>query len=196
MKYNEYVESKINIRNLKEFTKRTMFRTPINKRKKDVGAITYKGWSIELYSAGNSIVGVANLYFLVEGKKYIDKKTKKIKRPKYYQILQIPYKKSYNISFGKMYDDTPVKIFSQDPSFKYYLAYALNTINAVVINKETKKHLGIALTKRPTMRNKKLHKEFNKHFYRVVEFIASKKISKYLDKKLYLGMNKMPQMEG
>jgi hypothetical protein len=192
--YKYYVESKINIRNLKEFTKNTMFKTPINKRKKDVGKITYKGWSKELYSLGNKIVAAANLYFVVEGKRYFDKKKKVFRRPKYIQILQIPYKKSYHKQFKAIYDDTPVKIYSSDPSFKYYLAYALNTINAVVRNKETEKELGIALTKRPNIRNPKLHKEFNKHFYRLVEFIASKRISKYLDDRYYLGINKMPQI--
>jgi hypothetical protein len=190
-----YIESKIDIRHLKNYTKRTMFKTPINIRKKDIGKITYKGWSLELYGGGNAIVATANLYFLVEGKKYFDKKRKRFVRPKYYQILQIPYKKSYHTRFETLYEGTPVKIFSQDPSFKYYLAYALNTINAVVINNETKKHLGRALIDRPLVRNPKLHKEFNKHFYKLVEFISTKKINRYLNEKYYLGINKMPQLK-
>ena len=192
--YKYYEESKINIRNLKEYTKNTMFKTPINKRKKELGKITYKGWSKELYSLGNRIVAVINLYFIVEGKKYFDKKRKRHLRPKYLQILQIPYKKSYHSRFQAIYDDVPVKIYSSDPSFKYYLAYALNTINAVVRNKETEKELGVALRRRPSIRNPKLHKEFNKHFYKLVEFIATKKMSKYLDEKYYLGIDKMPQI--
>jgi len=186
-----YEPSKINIRNLKEATKKTMFKIPINKRKKEVGKSEYKGWSIELATDDNKFLGVANLYFVVEGKEYKDKSGRK-QRPRYLQILQIPYKKSYHQKFEKIYDNTPVKIYSSDPSFQYFLAYALNTINAVVINDETKKKLGIALTKKPKIRNKKLHKELNKHFYKLVEFISTKKIQKYFDKKFYLGINKMP----
>jgi len=188
----QYEESNIDVRHLKNYTKHTMFKIPINKRKKQLGKITYKGWSIEIYGAGNNFVAVANLYFVVEGKKYKEKLTGRILRPKYMQVLQIPYKKSYHKRFETLYEGTPVKIYSSDPSFKYYLAYALNTINAVVINEETKKNLGIALTKRPRIRNPKLHKEFNKHFYKLIEFISTKKINKYLDKKYYLGINKMP----
>ena len=192
--FRYYEESQITIYHLKQFTKNTMFKIPINKRKKQVGKITYKGWSRELYSLGNRIIAVINLYFIVEGKKYFDKKKKKYLRPKYLQILQIPYKKSYHKRFKAIYDDIPVKIYSSDPSFKYYLAYALNTIKAVVINKETQKELGIALTQRPNIRNPKLHKEMNKHFYKLVEFLATKKMANYLNDKYYLGINKMPHI--
>jgi len=185
-----YKESKITVRSLKNFTKKTMFKTPINKRKKDIGKITYKGYSLELYTIGNKIYSVANLYFFVEGKKFFDKKTKKHKRPTYIQILQIPYKKEYNTRFDYIFENTPIKIYSSDPSFKYYLAYALNKINAVVITNETKKNLGIALKRKPIVNNPTLHKEFNKHFYKLVEFLYTKKMNKYFDKKYFLGINK------
>jgi len=189
-----YIQSSLTIRTLKEATKNTMFKTPINQRKKELGKIEYKGWSIEMDSVGSEFKGLATFYFLVESKLHKDKKTKKTKRFKYIQILQIPYKKSLKEKFIKIYDTYPVKIYSSDPSFKYYFAYVLNTQNAVVVNKTTKKNLGIALTKKPLVRNKKFHKEFNKHFYKLVEFISSKKVSTYMNDKTYLGMNKMPNI--
>lgn len=191
MKARYYERSKLDIRHLKNFTKNTMFKIPINKRKKELGKITYKGYSKELYTMDNRFVSVVNLYFVVQGKEYKSKSGGR-KRANYMQILQIPYKKIYKGKFETIYDDVSVKIFSEDPSFKYYLAYALNQAKAVIINEYTQKHLGIALTKKPILRNKKLHKEFNKHFYKLVEFISTKKMSKYLDKRYFLGVNKMP----
>jgi len=188
----KYIPSELDIRTLKNNTKNTMFKRPINKRKKDVGKIKYLGWSKELVSDGNKIRAMCNLYFIVDGLKHFDKKTQKTTRPQYMQIVQIPYKKSYKNRFDSMYEGTPVKVFSSDPSFKYFLAYALNTVNAVVINKKTKKWLGEALTKRPKIRNKNLHKEMNKHMYKLVEFLATKKIAKYVNDETYIGMNKMP----
>ena len=191
---NRYIESKLDIRHLKNFTKNTMFKISINKRKKEVGKIFYKGWSLELYKEDNYFLAVANLYFFVQGKKYFDKQKRKYVRPTYLEILQIPYKKSYKESFDVLYEKTPIKIFSSDPSFKFYLAYALNKANAVVINDYTKKELGIALSNRPIINNPFLHKEFNKHFYKLVEFIAKRKVAHYLNDKYYLGINKMPNL--
>jgi len=195
MKFLMYKPSKINLRTLKNMTKNTMFKRPINQRKKELGKIIYKGWSKEIYNLDtNKLIGTINLYFVVEGKKYFDKKRKKYIRPNYLQILEVPYIKDYHIKFTKLIEEHPVKIYSDDPSFKYYLAYALNKSNAVLINSFTKKQLGIALTKRPKVRNPKLHKELNKHFYKLVEFISTKRIDKYLNKKTYLGINKMPNI--
>jgi len=109
------------------------------------------------------------------------------------QIIQLPYRQEYREkSFQSFYEETPIKIFSSDPSFQYFLAYALNKVNAVVINRETSKHLGVALTKKPKTRNPVLHKELNKHMYKLIEFISSKKLNRYINEKTYLGMNKMP----
>jgi hypothetical protein len=197
MNFEFYKESKLTIKKLKLFTKKTMFKQPINVRKKEVGKVTYLGWSKEIYSYDiNKLVSATNFYFLVEGKKYFDKKRKKYLRPKYLQILQVPYIKDYPKRFKFLYDEHNVKIYSSDPSFKYYLAFALNKANAVVVNKYTKKELGIALTHYPKIRNPKLHKEMNKHFYKLVEFISTKKVEKYMSKKYYLGINKMPQIKG
>jgi hypothetical protein len=174
-----------------------MFKLPINKRKKDVGKIKYLGWSKEIYSYDiNKLISATNFYFLVEGKKYFDKKRKKYLRPKYLQILQIPYIKDYPKRFKYLYNEHTVKIYSSDPSFKYYLAYALNKANAVIVNNYTKKELGIALTHFPKMRNPKLHQEMNKHFYRLIEFISIKKVESYMQDRFYLGINKLPQIKG
>lgn len=188
----KYKPSKIDLRTLKNNTKNTMFKRPINKRKKEIGQIKYLGWSKEIISDGNKLRAMCNLYFLVEGKIHKDKKTGKRIRPKYTEIIQIPYKKEYKEKFEVLYDKTPIKIFSSDSSFKYFLAYALNSVNAVVLNKKTKQWLDKSLIKKPKIRNTNLHKEMNKHMYKLVEFLTTKKISRYINNKTYLGMNKMP----
>jgi len=186
--YHKYFPSRLPLKILKQNTQNTMFKESINKRKKKLGKIFYKGWDIEYYETyQNILIPFINLYFIVEGKKYFDKKNKKYKRPKYLQILQIPYREYHKEKFSELYIEDPIKLYSDDPSFKYYLAYALNKIGAVVLNNYTISKLGKALTVYPKIRNKKLHKELNKHFYKLIEFISTRKIERYLIKKYYLG---------
>jgi len=172
-----YKESKIKLKTLIN-TKITIFKESIYKRKKELGSIFYKGWTIELNKIDkNSCLALASLYFIVEGKKFNGK------RPKFIQILQIPYRK-YNMEFRKIYD-FPLKIFSSDQSFKFYFAYALNTMNAVVLNSYTIKELDVALIKKPKHNNPKLHKELNKHFYKLTEYLKYKDIKFFLQNGFY-----------
>jgi len=185
--YHKYFPSQLSLKNLKYNTQNTMFKESINKRKKQLGKIEYKGWSIEYYEIQEEVlVPFINLYFIVEGKKYFDKKNKIHKRPKYLQILQIPYREYHKERFSELYINDPIKLYSDDPSFKYYLAYALNKVGSVILNNYTISKLGKALTAYPKIRNKKLHKELNKHFYKLIEFISTKKVERYLTKKYFL----------
>ena len=55
MKFLMYKPSKINLRTLKNMTKNTMFKRPINQRKKELGKIIYKGWSKEIYWSSRNV---------------------------------------------------------------------------------------------------------------------------------------------
>ena len=88
--------------------------------------------------------------------------------------------------------DVPVELFSSDPSFLFYFAYALNKQNAVIQDHiKYTKWLGNSLTKRPLRNNPNLRTELTKHFYKVLQFLRTQPPSKYLDEKFLTSVTKI-----
>ena len=159
------------------------FSIGITERAKQVGKFKYLGFKYVLHrNSKKQLVVFIKLYFIVQGAKHNNK------RERYTLAAMFPYKRKIK-NMKRLYD-LPVKLFSSDPSFKYYFAYALNKSNLVITDERVIiKHLGESLTKPPVKRNPNLVKQLTKHFYKLFKFIANKKPKDYLDKKYELDLN-------
>ncbi len=81
----------------------------------------------------------------------------------------------------------PMQIFSSDPSFKYFFAYALNEMNAIVTDdKALVNWLGKSMTTKPKTNNPNFKVQLTKHFYKFFKFLANTRPKDYLDKKWML----------
>jgi len=167
--------SNYSIKDLIKFSKNTIFSRPIQQRVKQVGNFKYLGFKYSIHkNKQNKLQVYIKLYFIVQGAKY------KNKRQKYILVVMLPYiRKIKNLK--RLYD-LPVKLFSSDPSFKYYFAYVLYKSNLLIDDeKQILRYLGRALTQEPIKRNPAFHKELTKHFFKLFQFIANKSPRQYLD---------------
>ena len=166
---------------IRKMTEISFFKKSIQERKNELGKVFYTGFTME---KKDKEVETFNFHFIVEGKY-----NQLYGRPKYLEIIQIPVTKEFR-KFYDLYNEQPVKIFSNDPSFKYYMAYALNKYGGVIINNATKKHLGKALTT-PARKNNPNNKiMMNKHLYFLTDFLKPKRIKNYLQEKYFIDKNK------
>ncbi|MCK5536496.1 MAG: hypothetical protein KAI79_06695, partial [Bacteroidales bacterium] len=142
---NELPKSKLTVNELYTLSQSSMFKTKTKVRASKVGKIHYVGFKYTYHrdhQGDKKLIVYINLYFYVMGASH------KGKREKYLLVAKFPYTTKIK-NMKRLYDE-PVQIFSSDPSFKYYLTYALNKFNAVITDDLTfVNHLGQSLTQKP-----------------------------------------------
>jgi hypothetical protein len=173
--------SNLRIKTLRRLTEKEFFKDDIYERISKLSNVKYIGFTMERKTKKTEYF---NFHFIVEGKKH-----KILGRPKYLQIIQIPITDKFK-KFYRLYDEQSVKVFSNDPSFKYFMCYALAKKKAVIVNSATKKFLGRALIEPPRKTNPQLKLMLNKHMYYMLGFLANDNIDKFLSKKYYLDKDK------
>ncbi len=179
-------KSHLSVNEMISLTAQPFFQKSIGERTKDLGGIRYVGFKYTFHrDTDEKLVTYVNLYFYMKGSNSAgEKKGKKIKktRENYLLVAKFPY--TLAIKNMKRLYDLPMQIFSSDPSFKYFFAYALNGLNAVVTDDDLLvKHLGKSLSTKPKKTNPDLQVQLTKHFYNFFKFIANKKPKEYLSKK-------------
>jgi hypothetical protein len=123
-----------------------------------------------------------------KSKKTKNSKKKITPRENYLLVAKFPY--NIKIKNMKRLYDVPLQIFSSDPSFKYFFAFALNRLNAVVTDDQTLvSWLGKSLTTEPKKRNPNLQVELTKHFFKFFKFIGTQRPKTYLDKRYNIPSN-------
>lgn len=183
----EGIPNGISVNKLIKLSGDEFFNIGTAQRAKGVGKFTYLGFKYVLHrNSKKKLIVYIKLYFIVQGVKNDGK------RERYTLAAMFPYKR--DIKNMKRLFDLPVKLFSSDPSFKWFFAYALNKSNLVINDEKiVLAHLGESLTKAPKKRNPNLVKQLTKHFYKFFVFIGNKKPKEYLDDKFELEPNfKMP----
>jgi len=165
-----------------KLSQQPFFARSIQERAGDVGNFSYKGFKYTYHrTITGKLVVYVNLYFYVRGAK--PPKTKKgmsKSRETYLLVAKFPY--TLEVKNMKRLYGLPMQIFSSDPSFKYFFAYALNQMNAIVTDdNELVKWLGKSLTTKPKTNNPQFKVQLTKHFYKFFQFIANKKPKEYLD---------------
>jgi len=179
-------KSHLSVNEMISLTEQPFFQKSIGERTKDLGGIRYVGFKYTFHRDTDSkLVTYVNLYFYMKGSNSDGikngKKVKK-KRENYMLVAKFPY--TLKIKNMKRLYDLPIQIFSSDPSFKYFFAYALNRLNAVVTDDSVLvKHLGKSLTTKPKKTNPDLQVQLTKHFYNFFKFIANRRPKEYLDRK-------------
>ena len=182
-------QSQIDLFTLIKMTEEPFFKVPISQRYKQVANPKYLGWDYKFYRSSDGKVKVwIEMYFSIKGAKH---KTKKgIKRNTYIVAVEFPFRKNIK-TFQKLYN-LPVRVFSSDPSFMFYFAYAFNTQNAVIDDRpEFKAWIQYAITHYPQKRNPALVLQLAKHLYKLVRYIAKEKPRIYLDKSKRLKVKKI-----
>lgn len=179
-------KSRLSVNELIDLTEEPFFKKSIFDRKKNLGSIRYVGYKYTFHrDSDKKLVAYVNLYFYMKGSNdggLKKGKPVKKKRENYLLVAKFPY--TLQVKNMKRLYDLPMQIFSSDPSFKFYFAYALNRLNAVVTDDQTLvSHLGISMTKKPSKTNPDLQVQLTKHFYKFFEFIANKRPKEYLDKR-------------
>jgi len=171
-----FPKSTLSLKKLIDMSQLPFFKKSIKERAKPVGKPKYYGYKFTYHydPVSNKIILFVNLYFIIKGAKHKDK------RNTYLVVIKFPYYKKIK-NFRRLYD-IPVQVFASDPSFKFYFAYVLhNLYGAVVLDEpEFVKHLGIALTRAPKVRNPDLIAQLTKHLYKIVTFLATQSPKKYL----------------
>jgi hypothetical protein len=171
-------------------TNSTMFKRPVSERVKSLGGFTYKGFEYVYHQGkdGRTYLFITLYFNIISSPK--TKKGKKAKRETYLLAVKFPYLQGMN-KMDKVFD-APVELFSSDPSFMFYFAYALKTHRAVIDDHpKFTKWLGEALTRKPKIRNPNLRTELTKHFYKVLIFLKTQPPKKYLDKRYLTDVTKI-----
>jgi len=184
-------KSKLTVNELIELTEQPFFQVDVKTRSSNLGALKYLGFKYTFHrDTDGKMVVFVNLYFYMKGanfdfvkdKKGKVKRGKKKNRETYLLVAKFPY--SLKVKNMKRLYDVPIQIFSSDPSFKYYFAYALNKMDAVVTdNPKLINWLGESLTKAPKHNNPHLKTQLTKHFYKFFRFIANNRPKQYLDER-------------
>jgi len=180
LKIQGFPKSDLSVEEFFRLSEKPFFSRSITERAKEINKPKYQGfkYSVHYDSISNKLILFVNLYFFIKGAK--NKKTGN--RETYLLTVKFPYYKDIK-TFKKLYN-VPIQIFASDPSFKYYFAFVLNQHNAVVLDeKEFIKHLGIALTVPPKVRNPNWKVQLTKHLYKLFQFLKNVHPKKYLDKK-------------
>jgi len=182
--------SRLDVDELIKISEQPFFKHSIHERASEVGNFKYIGFKYVYHRAiSGQLVVYVNLYFYVKGarppKPKKGSKKRSSARETYLLVAKFPY--TTKVKNMKRLYDSPMQIFSSDPSFKYYFAYVLNSLNAVVKDdKELVKWLGESLTIKPKKNNPEFKAQLTKHFYKFFKFIANKRPKEYLDKKYLL----------
>lgn len=187
-------KSKLSVNELVEMSQRSFFKVDTKTRANNLGALKYIGFKYTFHrDTDGKLVVFVNMYFYMKGanfdyikdKKGKTKATKRKKRETYMLVAKFPY--SHKVKNMKRLYDVPLQIFSSDPSFKYYFAYALNKLDAVVTDDgKLVSWLGESLTKAPNHNNPNLTVQLTKHFWKFFNFIANNRPNQYMDKKYML----------
>ena len=184
-------KSKLSVNEMIDLTQKDFFKLGISERSSNLGSLKYIGFKYTFHrDIDKKLVVFVNLYFYMKGadadlgrnKKGQVVKKKRKKRETYMLVAKFPY--SERVKNMKRLYDVPLQIFSSDPSFKFYFAYALNKQNAVVTDDgKLVDWLGESLTKAPVHNNPKLTIQLTKHFFKFFKFIANNRPKQYMDKK-------------
>ena len=183
--------SKLTVNELIDLTSKNFFKLGISTRASNLGSLKYIGFKYTFHrDTDGKLVVFVNLYFYMKGANadhYKDKKgkiktSKRKPRETYMLVAKFPY--SHKVKNMKRLYDVPLQIFSSDPSFKYFFAYALNKLDAVVTDDgKLVDWLGESLTKAPMHNNPNLTVQLTKHFFKFFKFIANNRPNKYMDSK-------------
>lgn len=165
-------------------------RTPIGyrRRSQDVKNITYLGYKIQIkkqnilsklnlyikrlftkYKQTEVLTAWVRLYFRVESATY--------KNKFHTLIIEVPFRRDLDVY---RVEELPIRYYCSCESFKFFIAYVLNRTANCLITKPITRKLGIALTKRPEIRNPMEIQFFCKHAYAVVTQIKNLKITRFL----------------
>lgn len=182
-------QSKLTVNELIDMTQSDFFSTSIADRSSNLGALKYLGFKYTFHRDNDGkLVVFVNLYFYMKGadadfsknKKGKLVKSKRKTRETYMLVAKFPY--SNKVKNMKRLYDVPLQLFSSDPSFKFFFAYALNKLDAVVTDDgKLVDWLGESLTKKPSHNNPEMTTQLTKHFYKFFQFIANKRPKDYMD---------------
>jgi len=182
--------SKLSVNELVDMTHKNFFKLGIRDRASNLGSLRYIGFKYSFHrDHDKKLVVFVNLYFYMKGSDgtlYKDKKGSVKKRRKsretYMLVAKFPY--SNKVKNMKRLYDVPLQIFSSDPSFKYFFAYPLHKLGAVVTDDgKLVDWLGESLVKSPKHNNPDMTVQLTKHFFKFFQFIANKRPKDYLDKR-------------
>jgi hypothetical protein len=184
-------KSKLTVNELVDMTHKNFFKLGISTRTSNLGSLKYIGFKYTFHrDTDDKLVVFVNLYFYMKGANadLYKKKDgtigarKRKPRETYMLVAKFPY--SQKVKNMKRLYDVPLQIFSSDPSFKYYFAYALNKLNAVVTDDgKLVDWLGESLIKAPKQNNPNLTVQLTKHFFKFFKFIANNRPKQYMDDK-------------
>ncbi len=187
-------DSKLSVDELIKLSQQNFFKVGIQERSSNLGGIKYLGFKYVFHrDIDDKLVIYVSLYFYMKGStstmykdtKGVTRSGKKHPRETYLLVAKFPY--TTEIKNMKRLYDTPLQIFSSDPSFKYFFAYSLNKMGAVVTDDgKLVDWLGESLTKEPRQNNVDLKVQLTKHFYRFFQFIGNNRPKDYLDPKMQI----------
>ena len=187
-------KSKLNVNELIDLSQSSFFQVGIKDRASNLGTIKYVGFKYTFHrNRKKQLVVYINLYFYMKGASFDFKKNKKGKtvkgkrkpRETYLLVAKFPY--NMKIKNMKRLYDVPLQLFSSDPSFKFYFAYALHKMNAVVTDDANLVNwLGKSLTDAPRITNPDMVTQLTKHFYKFFKFISNVRPKAYMEKKYLL----------
>ncbi len=187
-------KSKLSLDELIEMSQRSLFKVSIKERSSNLGKIKYLGFKYIFHrNEHKELIMFVNLYFSMKGanfnmhknKKGKTVKSKKKPREQYILVVKFPYNMKVK-NMKRLYSES-IQLFSSDPSFKYFFAFALNKMNAVILDDSTLVNwLGVSLTKAPNVNNPNLKLNLTKHFFHMFKFLANVRVKAYMDKKYLL----------
>ena len=186
-------KSKLSVNELIELSQQSFFKAGIKDRSSNLGSIKYLGFKYTFHrNRKKQLIVYVNLYFYMKGANATltkNKKGKTVKKKKpretYLLVAKFPY--NTKIKNMKRLYDVPLQLFSSDPSFKFYFAYALNKMDAVVTDDpKLVSWLGESLTSAPRTNNPEMLTQLTKHFYKFFKFISNVRPKSYLDKRYLL----------
>ena len=186
--------SKLTVNELMKMSQKNFFNVGIEERASNLGSLKYIGFKYTFHrDTDDKLVVFVNLYFYMKGanadlyknKKGKTKKTKRKPRETYMLVAKFPY--SDKVKNMKRLYDVPLQLFSSDPSFKYFFAYSLHKMNAVVTDDgKLINWLGESLTKAPKHNNPQMMTQLTKHIYKFFQFIGNKRPKEYMDDKFII----------
>ncbi len=183
--------SRLDVDELMKLSKQPFFATSIQERASEVGNFKYIGFKYTYHrTVTRKLVVYANLYFYVQGArppkpKKGSKSKRSSKRETYLIVSKFPY--TTEVKNMKRLYGLPMQLFSSDPSFKYFFAYALNEMNAVVTDdKVLLNWLGKSITTKPKTNNPQFKVQLTKHFYKFFKFIENNRPRDYMAQKYML----------
>ena len=192
--FTDLPKSKLSVNELVEMSQRSLFKVSIKERSATLGKIKYIGYKPVFHrNSKKQLVMYISLYFYMKGsnvdlsknKKGKTVKSKKKVRQQYLLVAKFPYNSKIK-NMKRLYSNS-LQLMSSDPSFKYFFAFALNKMNAVITDDATLvSWLGRSLKDAPSTNNPDLKLNLTKHFYQFFKFISNVRPKVYLDKKYLL----------